>query len=548
MALKSRQEIKPSFQNGVIPTAQDFGHLIDSMLNKRDDKFHGAWKPGVLYYEGEVVIYGKTMYLLYNPATGKPSAAAKTTAVSKSPQTQPSQGSTTTPFSWCSTCPPPDDPEHWCQLQFDFEDKDWSIEPTFIYAHKDVEKVGIGINQGTATNAQPSPPQAKLHIYQESRGQFKFNPDTPADRTEFRMESCNQPSNCGDKPYLSQYLDADFTHFETNAKDGFSFDYPLPVTPPTDPVTIAPQPLMVVTGSAKEPEVGIGTSEPTASLQVTDPGVGDFQVNPTGSPDPLLVLKNLVDDSCIEVTVHHDFADLKTNATEGFRFGPKEVAKPAAAVAAKSVAQNLDSVGVTGGTSQVVVVDVDRGYVGIGTEQPTTRLEVTDQKLGSIQLSVDEATPSLVLLNFEDTLDKSTIFAAGVDNANAILQTDAGCGFVFRIVEQSELNLRPDINAGEDVVFIDNKGNTGIQRPPGDYQLDVDGSVRQYENYVPHNKTTMDNQRTLEHALDIVCSLTPLRFTWKNNLDAASNLKPGDHFGFKETDVEQYAKEVCKVV
>ena len=43
MALMSRLDLEALFKNGKKPSEKDFAHLIESMLNKRDDQFMGRW-------------------------------------------------------------------------------------------------------------------------------------------------------------------------------------------------------------------------------------------------------------------------------------------------------------------------------------------------------------------------------------------------------------------------------------------------------------------------------------------------------------------------
>jgi hypothetical protein len=57
MTLKNRTELKSLFKNKSYLSASHFAELIDSLLNKRDDQFHGVWKPGQTYQKGDVVYY-----------------------------------------------------------------------------------------------------------------------------------------------------------------------------------------------------------------------------------------------------------------------------------------------------------------------------------------------------------------------------------------------------------------------------------------------------------------------------------------------------------
>ena len=57
MILRNRNELKTLFKNDRFLSEKQFADLIDSMLNKHDDQFHGLWKPGQTYHPGDVVIY-----------------------------------------------------------------------------------------------------------------------------------------------------------------------------------------------------------------------------------------------------------------------------------------------------------------------------------------------------------------------------------------------------------------------------------------------------------------------------------------------------------
>jgi uncharacterized coiled-coil protein SlyX len=57
MTLKNRTELKSLFKNNSHLSASQFAELITSLLNKRDDQFHGVWKPGQTYQKGDVVYY-----------------------------------------------------------------------------------------------------------------------------------------------------------------------------------------------------------------------------------------------------------------------------------------------------------------------------------------------------------------------------------------------------------------------------------------------------------------------------------------------------------
>ncbi|BAB75015.1 carbohydrate-binding protein [Anabaena sp. FACHB-709] len=62
MNLRKRNELKSLFKNKSRLSETYFVELIDSTLNKRDDRFHGIWKPGQTYQKGDVVYYNHSLW------------------------------------------------------------------------------------------------------------------------------------------------------------------------------------------------------------------------------------------------------------------------------------------------------------------------------------------------------------------------------------------------------------------------------------------------------------------------------------------------------
>ncbi len=62
MTPKNRLELKSLFQNNSHLSATHFAELITSLLNKREDYFHGVWKPGETYQKGDVVYYQRALW------------------------------------------------------------------------------------------------------------------------------------------------------------------------------------------------------------------------------------------------------------------------------------------------------------------------------------------------------------------------------------------------------------------------------------------------------------------------------------------------------
>ena len=62
ITLKNRNELKSLFKNNTHLSASHFAELITSLLNKKEDKFHGVWQPGQTYQQGDVVYYQRTLW------------------------------------------------------------------------------------------------------------------------------------------------------------------------------------------------------------------------------------------------------------------------------------------------------------------------------------------------------------------------------------------------------------------------------------------------------------------------------------------------------
>lgn len=60
--LRNRNELKSLFKNNTHLSVTHFHELITSLLNKKEDKFHGVWKAGKTYQKGDVVYYDGALW------------------------------------------------------------------------------------------------------------------------------------------------------------------------------------------------------------------------------------------------------------------------------------------------------------------------------------------------------------------------------------------------------------------------------------------------------------------------------------------------------
>ncbi len=533
MATKTRTELKANFQNGRIPTAQHFADLIDSSVIKRDDHFFGQWQPGVAYRRGDVVIYGKSMYMLQpENADAKPTPPAKG-AKSAAPPDPNAEGS-----AYCSADPPDKDETNWCKLDFDLQDDDWTIseDKKFMYATDLEHLVGIGTDC----------PMAKLHVKEKEYGELEFNPHDSEHRAakepELRITAFDTP-DCEPAEYLSFWLDKDFAHAKTNTKKGFSFDYLKPEIQNAQAQqqskgAILPQlplTLMVVTGGDNnKAEVGIGLNEPAATLHVSDQGKGEWLVNPSDSRQPEMRLAGLEGEYTSQ-KLGFGFADFGTNAAQGFRF---KVEKSR---------QGKESGGAKNGVLPVVIDE--NNHLGVGTEAPECNLEVRQPECGSVQVCLEQINPAFAVINLKPS-GKNTSLTLGADNSFAVLKTDAPCGFVFKRGDAhgSPGDPEKNINQGAGQVFIDQDGKVGIGAAPDGYELDDCGRIRSFEAYLNHDQSNMQNIRKLGdgEGLDIVCRLHPIRFRWSESLgDVVTH--ENEQFGLQDYECADVVPEVVRI-
>ncbi len=516
MATKRRLELKSLFKNGSIPTAQHFTDLIDSCLNKRDDHFFGLWQPGTAYYPGDVVIYGKSMYMLQAEAIKQP--PPKVAEENCDPTVNVVE-------PYCKATPPPEDSK-WCLLDFDLQDDDWTIDKSdkFMYATNLAHDVGIGTDC----------PTAKLHVEENEYGKLEFDPhDSPyyaQKLPELRITAFDLP-DCKPSEYLSLHLDPDFAHAETNTKNGFSFEQLKPGSTAQQKGSSTPtdenQLLMVVTSDGPKAEVGIGIKDPAAGLHVSTPNQGEWLVNPsTGRVAETRLAFNG------EKSAHKlegGFASFETNASQGFRFFVENASAP------------KDNPGLP------VIID-ENNHVGVGTFAPAAHLEVTRPDCGSIQSILDQINPAFAVMNLKPT-GKNTYFTVGADNSFAVLKTDAPCGYVFKRgdVHGSPGYPERNINQGEGQVYIDQDGKVGIGVSPDGYELDDCGRIRSFEAYLAHDQGNIQNTSYLKEneGLDIVCRLHPIRFKWRENLGNIVS-RENDQFGLPDFECADVVPEVVR--
>jgi len=716
MAIKSKEELKQHFRNGKPVSQEHFADLIDSMLNKRDDRFFGIWRKGLVYQKGDVVIYDGAMWrLTFGGEEGQ--------------------------FKICAVNPPPDG-DLWELLIVFADDKDWKlVEETGEMYNQNEGNIGIGTDK----------PSAKLEITSGKKGSFLFIPDEKADPA---FSIVNLDPRC-DKNYLASGVGVENAVFVTDAPKGFLFkkgdeygywcaekdinhgkllmvlmadekdlprlglgtDAPKAMLDITDGekgrfmfspehkadpaftivnldeeaeqnylasgvgekmavfVSDAPEGIAFKKGgeygefcNAKNinqgdllllmrqsgkgfPQVGIGTADPQAMLDITDGNKGQLLFNPESKKDPALGIVNL-DPACnknyLNMGVGLTYASIVTDAQGGLvvkkgeeyekysneteldqgrellliREGEGQPAQvgigtmePEAALqaedgqgnTAKVLPENasgalislqvtpeeapvetmkemnlgedaLDAYYFTTGLQQQkthflssapkgflfsqgdesapheagagtsLVSITPEGSVGIGTETPYTKLDVTNNESGHFKFNLDKkVNPCLAIVNLRPGT-KRNYLTAGVGNNRAIWVSDAPFGFAFKKGKEAapeDQDTELDINQGETLMAIvpEKKGRVGIGQMPDDYELDVNGKTRAYSNYLSTDETKMDVLGNLENVLDKVMKLRGKRFSWKGETGCKDE---GENLGFLAHDVNDFFPELIK--
>jgi Chaperone of endosialidase len=269
-----RKDLKDKFNvaKSSVPSANDYGLLIESALNCREDSFYGTWKKDTPYYRGAVVYFEKNFYVL--------------------------EGMVTEPY--CLPTPPNNDP-NWTKIG-DGADEDWIITPSKkMYANPEVKSVGIGTKD----------PKAVLDINAAGKGQFKFEPNVE-DPT---LTIVNLDPNC-DSNNMMLKVKSKTAHFQTNAPEGYVF-----TKEDTDGMPVAA--LSVSISPEKEPRVGIGANAPEAHLEVQKQGKGVVRIDGGEKGGPSVKVQNLdkkCDPNYLKMTLGEVEAAFVTDAKGGFQF------------------------------------------------------------------------------------------------------------------------------------------------------------------------------------------------------------------------------------
>lgn len=525
MAIKTRNELEKRFKNGVLPTANDFKDLIDSALNRREDRFFGKWEKASRYCNGDMVLYCDSLYILRiddsNGDTQEQEDDSGQTGTENAPRS-----------CICSITEPSND-ARWKPLTVRVQDDDWVVTDidgnTIMYANETVKKVGIGTTK----------PEAKLDIHVEGKGAFRFSPtgDDDKDEAVFSIRTGPDPKNRTEvKQSVGQdnawwHTDASGYAFMINAQTTANQDEPAGEVSPDDPNL-----KVRITTHAGKPAVGIGTGRPEAALHAKDEASGEIKLQSSNQEGPYMYIANLAGEhkNYFFATVQDEATVIRTKEGSSIYFRHVEAE---------------DDKNPCNDESPAVAIS-PAGKVGIGTERPASHLDVVDKedKKGRFRLSFEEKNPALAVINTRPR-EETNYFTIGVDNNRAALVTDSPHGFEFKtgspcINNNNEVNINQD--GGETLLSIYPDAKVGVgKHPDGAYALDVNGPMIASGIYLPADSREMKDAEPLDGSqmLAKLKKLVPIEFNWKGKEYPST---PGlrHEIGLRAKDVDEEIPQV----
>ena len=408
--IKDRKALEQLFTEGAIPTQNDFKALIDSVLVKRDDKFFGKWKKGAGYEEGDVVLYQDEV----SKKVGIYMFVSKKMAQAIDPDCNSDDDcGDKTPNSCC----------RWQLIHLDLgDDGDWKIseEPNTMFA-KVFGKIGIGTEL----------PKAFLHLNDTTSAgsQFLFNPVGFKDTTHLLIINSAQSETITRDTHLDQTL-SNSVKWLTDAPLGFLFkktattSVDLAQARHTEGGANEEILLLLVTNQDNRPRVGIGTDKPQTALDIVNLNNGSsILLDVDNEEKPQLILLKTTEENQLEViqSIDNQTVTWLTNAANGYLFNHQN--------------------------KETVVAFSANGNVGIGTSNPSAKLEIVDNaaEKGRFTFEVNQSIPIMEITNLlEGEAEVKVSLSAHIDSA--VFSTDASQGFAFMhdIFDEPTMTLEPD--------------------------------------------------------------------------------------------------------
>ena len=443
---KGRDELKSFFPAKTILSQEHFIALIESMLNKRDDKFYGIWKPGITYRREEVVIYEKTLWEM----------------IAKDPI--------------CATSdqPPSKDNPHWQSLIIPVDDDDWQVikEEGVMWA-KVFEKIGIGIGCHKDEEKPAERPEARLDVRKLECGRWLLFPESlkPTQFTLLHYDPTPQIS------YLMTGLSLEEVNWLTDAAKGFVFrkgrsvkeEIQAQETPATQgQVMMALKPKRIH-GGAELATLGLNVADPVAMLDISDGQRGQLLFTPDEKRDPALSILNL-NPKCqrnyVAIGVGQTETTLVSDATNGFVF--RRGGEYGHYCHEKDINQGNFLTIIRQHCSQ------PRPQVGIGNTDPQARLVIEDDQQLQVQLLPEKTTVSpdtwpVISILKDISSDRPYYLTSGLGETIAGWVSNAQKGFVFRHGQ----NTPHDLHQGETHLVIRENGHIGMRTENPKANLDI---------------------------------------------------------------------------
>ncbi|MBD2095621.1 tail fiber domain-containing protein [Trichocoleus sp. FACHB-591] len=396
------------------------------------------------------------------------------------------------------------------------------VQPRFIKKEASPNLACLGLNVDQ--------PAAVLDITDVDRGHLYFLPDDAAAPTLRLL----RPNTEEQQIFASLRVELQETVLESNTKQGFEF-YQRADTTEEPPLSSDLLMKLRLSSSLHRPQIGIGTANPIARLDIhSQKEQAQVQLLPEqeGNAVPAIALlqHRAAQSSLVLATALGDrVSGWISNAEHGFVFQTPLTPLESEAETAPRDATLLQTLLPPGKTHLAIQPN---GYIGIGTETPLTRLEITSCKgFGTFLFSPDQSPhsipqtyPAMVIRNREPEQN----LTLGTGATHAILFTDTPSGFQFKapLPKAKEPPNPFDINAGRVLINISPEGNgrVGIGCVPRDYEIDVQGIVQTMAVYQDTNADQIHNVKPLNSALSRLQHLRPITFEW--NQDA--EISPSD--------------------
>ncbi|MEL6140308.1 MAG: tail fiber domain-containing protein [Bacteroidota bacterium] len=542
MNILDRSTLKEKFKAGYLPTEKDYQDLINSTLNLRDDRFFGLWKRGSKYCEGDVVIYGKSLYMLdlstevdEDNCPGDDGGAQGTASAKSGDEKMDKSTTETSEDCICSDCAPNED-QRWCLLELQMDDMDWEItldETTgeVLYVYNVRAKIGMGTDN----------PITRLEV-KGPHGSIQADPDNE-EGPSVALHEVGQDINCHAKWTLGNKAE-----FVTDSL-GFAFLRLAKVDEgagnlegaKTESTSLAEDPVLMLfasTNDEQEPLVGVGTNDPKGIFQVEDYDRGRLIVNPKqGAEDAAVLLVNTklgANGHYMLEGINQEYAYWQTDASSGLRI---------------IMGGDYDTLDENMGVGLTALAIDAQGNVGIGTETPRSKVDIVEAEMGSVRIDFQNDNVCLSTINERPSPQMpATYNGIGVDDDFGTFITDAPNGFVFKAGRpHGEFDNEVNINQGEKIAFITSEGKMGLRTPdvPEDYDFIVNGHQMSLTAYLETDGSRINTGARLDGAdtLEKLQKLYPLRFQWKSSTNAAD---AGEQIGFNAQNIFEQFPELVR--